>query len=270
MYHTEISNMAKKVDQESEEYKAWKGETTPIEEIPKRETTPVEEIPKGETKDAQPKKENKGLIHWFFFGDLFSPSENSEEGKIRKFYYRTMLLLYLLFCFLVVYSVEYQRQTLGEIILLSLGVAIVLPFFLIISVSTPGVNIVVGILASLLLSGLGRLSKFILYILGYEVSIIFPELIGKTGRIIKHNWLGNYSTYPYIAEIENMGIYGSSFIHKSTFAVKSYEQLELGTEIEVTKFDMWSIQAFMRNQPTFDVIELKEKNEIEENYELKE
>ena len=48
------------VDQESEEYKAWKGETTPIEEIPKGKTTPVEEIPKGETKDAQPKKENNG------------------------------------------------------------------------------------------------------------------------------------------------------------------------------------------------------------------
>ena len=268
MYHTEISNMAKKVDQESEEYKAWKGETTPIEEIPKGKTTPVEEIPKGETKDAQPKKENKGLINWFFFGDVFS--DKSEEGKMRKRYYRIMIFFYLLLCFLVVYSVEYQRQTLGEIILLSLGVAMALPFFLIVSVSTPGVNIVVGILASLILSGLGRLSKFILYILGYEVSIIFPELIGKTGRIIKHNWLGNYSTYPYIAEIENMGMYGRSFIHKSTFAVKSYEQLELGTEIEITKFDMWSIQAFMRNQPTFDVIELKEKNEINENYKLKE
>tara|TARA_B100000029_G_scaffold106817_1_gene97566 strand:- start:510 stop:1259 length:750 start_codon:yes stop_codon:yes gene_type:complete len=249
--------MAKKVDQESEEYKIWKGETKPVDEIPKLET-----------KKDEPKKENKGLIHWFFFGDIFS--DKSEEGKMRKRYYRIMILFYLLLCFLVVYSLEYQRQSLGEIILLSLGVAMVLPFFLIISVSTPGVNIVVGIFASLILSGLGRLSKFILYILGYDVSIIFPELIGKTGRIIKHNWLGNYSTYPYIAEIENMGMYGRSFIHKNTFAVKSYEQFELGTEIEVTKFDMWSIQAFLRNQPTFDVVELKEKNAIKENYELKE
>ena len=174
--------MAKKVDHESEEYKAWKGETTPIEEIPKVKTTPVEEIPKGETKDAQPKKENKGLINWFFFGDVFS--DKSEEGKMRKRYYRIMIFFYLLFCFLLVYSTEYQSPNLGEIIMLSLAVAIVLPFFLIISIPTPGVNIVIGIIASLILGGLGRLSRYVLYALGYNISIIFPVLIGKTGKML--------------------------------------------------------------------------------------
>ena len=247
----------KRIDPESDEYKAWKQGVISLEEEPKEKLQ--------EEKTTTPEKKNKGIIHWFFFGDIFS--DKSDEGKMRKRYYRIMIFFYLLFCFLLVYSTEYQSQNLGEIIVLSLAVAIVLPFFLIISMPTPGVNIVVGIIASLILGGLGRLSRFVLYTLGYNISIIFPVLIGKTGKIVKHNWLGSNSTYPYIAKIDNMGMYGRSIIYKDMFAVRSYETLEIGMEVEVTNSDLWSALSILRNQPTFEVIPLKEKVVIEENKE---
>ena len=245
----------KRIDPESDEYKAWKQGVISLEEEPKEKLQ--------EEKTTTPEKKNKGIIHWFFFGDIFS--DKSDEGKMRKRYYRIMIFFYLLFCFLLVYSTEYQSQNLGEIIVLSLAVAIVLPFFLLISIPTPGVNIVVGIIASLILGGLGRLSRFVLYTLGYNISIIFPVLIGKTGKIVKHNWLGSNSTYPYIAKIDNMGMYGRSIIYKDMFAVRSYETLEIGMEVEVTNSDLWSALSILRNQPTFEVIPLKEKIVIEEN-----
>ena len=245
----------KRIDPESDEYKAWKQGVTSLEEEPKEKLQ--------EEKTTTPEKKNKGIIHWFFFGDIFS--DKSDEGKMRKRYYRIMIFFYLLFCFLLVYSTEYQSPNLGEIIMLSLAVAIVLPFFLIISIPTPGVNIVIGIIASLILGGLGRLSRFVLYTLGYNISIIFPVLIGKTGKIVKHNWLGSNSTYPYIAKIDNMGMYGRSIIYKDMFAVRSYETLEIGMEVEVTNSDLWSALSILRNQPTFEVIPLKEKIVIEEN-----
>ena len=248
----------KRIDPESNEYKAWKQGVTSLEEEPKEKLQ--------EEKTTTPEKKNKGIIHWFFFGDIFS--DKSDEGKMRKRYYRIMIFFYLLFCFLLVYSTEYQSQNLGEIIVLSLAVAIVLPFFLLISIPTPGVNIVVGIIASLILGGLGRLSRFVLYTLGYNISIIFPVLIGKTGKIVKHNWLGSNSTYPYIAKIDNMGMYGRSIIYKDMFAVRSYETLEIGMEVEVTNSDLWSALSILRNQPTFEVIPLKEKIVIEENKEM--
>ena len=247
----------KRIDPESDEYKAWKQGVISLEEEPKEKLQ--------EEKTTTPEKKNKGIIHWFFFGDIFS--DKSDEGKMRKRYYRIMIFFYLLFCFLLVYSTEYQSQNLGEIIVLSLAVAIVLPFFLLISIPTPGVNIVVGIIASLILGGLGRLSRFVLYTLGYNISIIFPVLIGKTGKIVKHNWLGSNSTYPYIAKIDNMGMYGRSIIYKDMFAVRSYETLEIGMEVEVTNSDLWSALSILRNQPTFEVIPLKEKIVIEENKE---
>ena len=247
----------KRIDPESDEYKAWKQGVISPEEEPKEKLQ--------EEKTTTPEKKNKGIIHWFFFGDIFS--DKSDEGKMRKRYYRIMIFFYLLFCFLLVYSTEYQSQNLGEIIVLSLAVAIVLPFFLLISIPTPGVNIVVGIIASLILGGLGRLSRFVLYTLGYNISIIFPVLIGKTGKIVKHNWLGSNSTYPYIAKIDNMGMYGRSIIYKDMFAVRSYETLEIGMEVEVTNSDLWSALSILRNQPTFEVIPLKEKVVIEENKE---
>ena len=247
----------KRIDPESNEYKAWKQGVTSLEEEPKEKLQ--------EEKTTTPEKKNKGIIHWFFFGDIFS--DKSDEGKMRKRYYRIMIFFYLLFCFLLVYSTEYQSQNLGEIIVLSLAVAIVLPFFLIISIPTPGVNIVIGIIASLILGGLGRLSRFVLYTLGYNISIIFPVLIGKTGKIVKHNWLGSNSTYPYIAKIDNVGMYGRSIIYKDMFAVRSYETLEIGMEVEVTNSDLWSALSILRNQPTFEVIPLKEKVVIEENKE---
>ena len=245
----------KRIDPESDEYKVWKQGVISLEEEPKEKLQ--------EEKTTTPEKKNKGIIHWFFFGDIFS--DKSDEGKMRKRYYRIMIFFYLLFCFLLVYSTEYQSQNLGEIIVLSLAVAIVLPFFLLISIPTPGVNIVVGIIASLILGGLGRLSRFVLYTLGYNISIIFPVLIGKTGKIVKHNWLGSNSTYPYIAKIDNMGMYGRSIIYKDMFAVRSYETLEIGMEVEVTNSDLWSALSILRNQPTFEVIPLKEKIVIEEN-----
>ena len=247
----------KRIDPESDEYKAWKQGVISLEEEPKEKLQ--------EEKTTTPEKKNKGIIHWFFFGDIFS--DKSDEGKMRKRYYRIMIFFYLLFCFLLVYSTEYQSPNLGEIIMLSLAVAIVLPFFLIISIPTPGVNIVIGIIASLILGGLGRLSRFVLYTLGYNISIIFPVLIGKTGKIVKHNWLGSNSTYPYIAKIDNVGMYGRSIIYKDMFAVRSYETLEIGMEVEVTNSDLWSALSILRNQPTFEVIPLKEKVVIEENKE---
>ena len=247
----------KRIDPESDEYKAWKQGVISLEEEPKEKLQ--------EEKTTTPEKKNKGIIYWFFFGDIFS--DKSDEGKMRKRYYRIMIFFYLLFCFLLVYSTEYQSQNLGEIIVLSLAVAIVLPFFLLISIPTPGVNIVVGIIASLILGGLGRLARFVLYTWGYNISIIFPVLIGKTGKIVKHNWLGSNSTYPYIAKIDNMGMYGRSIIYKDMFAVRSYETLKIGMEVEVTNSDLWSALSILRNQPTFEVIPLKEKVVIEENKE---
>ena len=82
----------KRIDPESDEYKAWKQGVISLEEEPSEKLQ--------EEKIVTPEKENKGIIHWFFYGDISSlPRDNSEEGKMRKRYYRTMISLYLSFVF---------------------------------------------------------------------------------------------------------------------------------------------------------------------------
>ena len=62
----------KRIDPESDDYKAWKQGAVSLEEEPV------------EVQEGNSPEENKGLIHWFFYGDLFSPyNDNSEEGNIR-------------------------------------------------------------------------------------------------------------------------------------------------------------------------------------------
>ena len=95
----------KRIDPESDEYKAWKQGEISLEQEPREELL--------EEKIAE--KENKGIIHWFFFGDISSlPRDNSEEGKMRKSYYKTMMLLYFFFCFLLVYSLDYLGENIGS------------------------------------------------------------------------------------------------------------------------------------------------------------
>ena len=103
--------------------------------------------------------------------------------------------------------------------------------------------------------------------LGFDIDIIFPELVGKTGEVTKLNVLGKFSSYPFTATIENTGIYEDSIFYKNNFSIRSNKELKIGMKIKVITHEKRTLLSLIKNHPTLEVIPLQEQIKIEENKE---
>ena len=103
---------------------------------------------------------------------------------------------YYLFCVFMAYLIERidsPELNILEILylfLLAIPVAIILPFFLLITGFTLSGGILVGMFVGIFSWIFGVCGRFLYKIFGFDMEILFPEFIGKKGEISKHSLLG--------------------------------------------------------------------------------
>ncbi len=272
--------MIEKVDQESEEYRKWKeGSVTvdiddknvevsaekTVDEHVKEATKSLEEeqnpnLPE-ETIDNNPDSVRKKV----FFFDWFFGVKNDTD-RMKKTYYFIFFLVYYSACCLAGYdfqTYEGESTNIFMILLVGLAFAFLLPFILLIVGFTISGGAFIGIFVGIFSWFFGVIARFIYKLLGFDMEIIFPELIGKTGEVSKHSLIGKFAPYPFTAEIENMGIYGDSMFYKNRFSIRSDEELKIGMQIVVIKHEKRTLTSLMKNHPTFLVKVLNKENKEE-------
>ena len=99
------------------------------------------------------------------------------------------------------------------------------------------------------------ISRFIIKVVGLDVELIFPELVGHTGVVSKPNVLGKFTSFDLSVEIEKAGLYGNSFWHGNNIAAKSkVDEIPVGTKVRVIEADYWSLSSLLRNSPVMTVV----------------
>jgi hypothetical protein len=244
--------MIDKVDQKSEEYLKWKDGSVPIEQPQKEQIESeqiIEELP-------EPKRKKIFFLDWFFGIETY-------KGQMKMMYYLFSFLFYYFFCFIMVYYLEQipELDTFSVIylLLLTLVVSIILPFFLLVMGFTLSGGVFIGMFVGIFSWIFGICGRFLYKIFGFDMEILFPEFIGKKGEIRKHNILGKYSSYPYSATINKMGLPGDNMLYKNRFSVRSDEELELGMKVEIIKHEKRSLTSLVKNHPTFLVRPIDEE-----------
>jgi hypothetical protein len=246
--------MIEKVDQESEEYRKWKEGSVPIEQ-PQEEPIESESI-----KEEVPKPE----VNQSFFDRTFKVKNDTD--RMKKTYYFIFFLVYYSACCLAGY--DFQTYDGGStnifmILLVGLAFTLFLPFILLIVGFTISGGAFIGIFVGIFSWIFGVIARFIYKLLGFDMEIIFPELVGKTGEVSKHSLIGKFAPYPFTAEMENMGVYGDSLFYKNRFSIRSDEELKIGMQIEVIKHEKRTITSLVKNHPTFLVKVLNKENKEE-------
>jgi len=190
-------------------------------------------------------------------------------GYAKKIYYRIMFGIYFSFCFLLALSfnmTDLYNPSLIELLLFSLllamGFAIILPIFIIVSGFASG-GLSYLIIAPISYAILNSSTKGIMKILGFDMDLLFPNLIGKTGYVSKRNFFGDKSKYPFSAIINNTGLYEDSIFYKNLFSVRSSEMLEIGMRVEVTQDDKWSLLSIIKHHPTLAVVPIPDEYNVE-------
>ncbi len=245
--------MIDKVDQESEEYLKWKQGSVPVEE-PQEPIEPeqvAEELP-------EPKRSKIFFMDWFF-------GVETHMGQMKMMYYSFTFFFYYLFCVYMAYAIERidkAELNILEIIylfFLAIPVAIILPLVLLVAGFTVSGGIFIGVFVGIFswLFGIG--GKFLYQIFGFDMNLLFPEFVGKKGEITKRSFLGRFSAYPFTATISDMGLPGESLLYKNNFSVRSDDELEVGTEIEIIEHEKRSITSWIKNHPAFLVRVVDEK-----------
>tara|TARA_B100000941_G_C28092991_1_gene344477 strand:- start:6 stop:461 length:456 start_codon:yes stop_codon:yes gene_type:complete len=138
--------------------------------------------------------------------------------------------------------------------------AITLPIFLILIGFTLTGGAFVGIFIDFFSWFLGVGSRLIYQLFGFDLEMIYPNMVGKTGRVNKRNLIGRFSTYPFTAQIEDTGVYEDSLFYSNNFAIRSEYQLEIGTEIEVVEHEKRTLLSLIKNHPTLKVVPIKNDN----------
>ena len=242
--------MIEKVNQESEEYLKWKQGSVPLEES--LESTEPESA-REEVLESE--------VQQTFFDRTFKVK--NDEDRMKKTYYFITALVYYCSCCLFAYDAlafEGENRSLPYVLILGLAFAVLLPFILIIMGFTVSGGAFIGIFMGLFSWFFGVIGRFIYKLLGFDIGIIFPELVGKTGEVSKQSLIGKFAPYPFTAEIENMGVYGDSLFYKNRFSIRSDEELEIGMQIEVIKHEKRTITSLVKNHPTFLVKVLNKEN----------
>ena len=271
--------MIEKIDQESEEYRKWKeGSVTvdiedknaevstekTVDESMNATTSTSEEEKNPNLPEETIDKPTEAPVNQSFFDRTFKVKNDTD--RMKKTYYLIFFLVYYSACCLAGYdfqTYEGSSTNIFMILLLGLAFAFFLPFILVIVGFTISGGAFIGIFVGIFSWIFGAIARFIYKILGFDMEIIFPELVGKTGEVSKRSLIGKFAPYPFTAEIENMGIYGDSLFYKNRFSIRSDEELVIGMQIEVIKHEKRTITSLVKNHPTFLVKVLNKENKEE-------
>ena len=127
-----------------------------------------------------------------------------KQKFVKRIYYTLIGVLYFTFCALfnyyVMYVDYYGRQISFDVSSLlwffldTLLVALIFPFVILVLSFASG-GILFGVLVGLTYGLFGLLSRGIMKILGFDLELIFPELVGHTGVVSKPNVLGKFTSY---------------------------------------------------------------------------
>ena len=272
--------MIEKINQESEEYLKWKQGSDTVDIDDKNVEVSAEKTVDEHVKEAMKSLEEEqnpnlpeetidnnqdSVRKKVFFFDWFFGVKNDTD-RMKKTYYFIFFLVYYSACCLAGYdfqTYEGESTNIFMILLVGLGFAFLLPFILVIVGFTISGGAFIGIFVGIFSWFFGVIARFIYKLLGFDMEIIFPELVGKTGEVSKHSLIGKFAPYPFTAEIENMGIYGDSMFYKNRFSIRSDEELKIGMQIVVIKHEKRTLTSLMKNHPTFLVKVLNKENKEE-------
>ena len=259
--------MSEKIDQESEEYHKWKEGTAP-KEPSKAEPLESESINEEVAEETIPEQPSEIKINKSFFDRIFKVKDDVD--RMKKTYYLINFLIYYFLCCLFAYDAltfEGSNRSLPFVLLLGLAFSVFLPFVLLVLGFTISGGVFIGIFVGFFSWLLGLAGRAVYKLFGFDIDIIFPELVGKTGEVTKLNVLGKFSSYPFTATIENTGIYEDSIFYKNNFSIRSNEELKIGMKIKVITHEKRTLLSLIKNHPTLEVIPLQEQIKIEENKE---
>jgi len=249
-----------KVSQDSDEYRKWKdGVSKSSSKL--KSPSEIEEL------DISFREINQVLKDRIILGfdDFFGVTDYQDRAK--KIYYLINFSVYYFLCclsayFYYNYSVQDYQFPILFIMFVGLITAITFPVFLLIAGFTVTGGAFVGILTGFFGWFVGALSRLIYRLLGLDSQLIYPNLVGKSGVVSKHNLIGRFSKYPFTAKIETTGVYGDSILYRDYFAIRSDEKVEIGTPIKVVEHEKRTLLSFIKNHPTLKVIPII--NETEE------
>ena len=187
-----------------------------------------------------------------------------KQKFVKKVYYTLIGVLYFTFCALFNYyviGVEYYGQEISFetepllwFFLDTFVVALIFPIVLLILSFASG-GILFGVFGGLTYGSFGLLARGIMKILGFDLELIFPELVGHTGVVSKPNVLDKFTTYNLSVEIEKAGLYGNSFWHGNNVAARSRgDEIPVGTKVRVIEANYWSLSSLLRNSPVITVV----------------
>ena len=193
-----------------------------------------------------------------------------KQKFVKKVYYTLIGVLYFAFCALFNYyviGVEYYGQEISFetepllwFFLDTFVVALIFPF-VILALSFASGGILFGVFAGLTYGLFGRIGRVIMRIIGFDLELIFPELVGHTGVVSKPNVLGKFTSYNLSVEIEKAGLYGNSFWHGNNIAARSKalgDEIPVGTKVRVIEATYWSFSSLLRNSPVITVVPVED------------
>ena len=187
-----------------------------------------------------------------------------KQKFVKKVYYTLIGVLYFTFCALfnyyVMYVDYYGRQISFDVSSLlwffldTFVLALIIPIGLLVLSFASG-GILFGMFMGLTYGSFGLLARGIMKILGFDLELIFPELVGHIGVVSKPNVLGKFTSYNLSVEIEKAGLYGNSFWHGNNIAARSQgDEIPVGTKVTVIEANYWSLSTLLRNSPVITVV----------------
>ena len=133
-------------------------------------------------------------------------------------------------------------------------VALIFPFVILVLSFASG-GILFGVFVGLTYGLFGLIARGIMKIVGFDLELIFPELVGHMGVVNKPNVLGKFTSYNLSVEIGKAGLYGNSFWHGNNIAARSKgDEIPVGTKVRVIEANYWSLSSLLRNSPVITVV----------------
>ena len=187
-----------------------------------------------------------------------------KQKFVKRVYYSIVFFLYFIICAYLVDAIYYvdgidiitgeEYSFFGFILWVILMALIILPGVRIMLGFASG-GVLIGVITGLANGLLGLLARHIMRILGFDLELIFPELVGHTGVVNKPNVLGKFTSYNLSVEIEKAGLYGNSFWHGNNVAARSRgDDIPVGTKVRVIEANYWSLSSLLRNSPVITVV----------------
>ena len=187
-----------------------------------------------------------------------------KQKFVKRVYYILIGVLYFTFCALFNYYLLYPLNPLRKLtfevssllwfFLDTFIVALIFPF-IILALSFASGGILFGVFVGLTYGLFGLIARGIMKIVGFDLELIFPELVGHTGVVSKPNVLGKFTSYNLSVEIEKAGLYGNSFWHGNNVAARSKgDEISVGTKVRVIEANYWSLSSLLRNSPVITVV----------------